>query len=127
MNDLRHLGVSEPDLLALPRYTGIGELHSEAEALGFAYVLEGATLGGRVICKHAADIGVGPAELSFFRSYGTAVGPMWRRFCEILETRCAESAGQAAAVRGALMAFEGLQAWLSGRAASLQEERGYGS
>jgi heme oxygenase len=116
--DLRRLGASEAELASIPRHAGLAPLHSEAEALGFGYVLEGATLGGQVISRHAASHGLDAAGLSFFRSYGAEVGPMWRRFCETLETHCNSAQAQAGAVRGALQAFEGLEAWILQRTAA---------
>jgi heme oxygenase len=116
--DLRRLGTSKAELAAIPRHSGLAPLQSEAEALGFGYVLEGATLGGQVISRHAAAHGLDAAGLSFFRSYGAEVGPMWRRFCEILEMHCHGAEAQAGAVFGALQAFEHLEAWILQRTAA---------
>jgi heme oxygenase len=53
-----------------------------AEAIGALYVLEGATLGGQIVCRQVAprlglDLAAGCA---FYGSYGPRVGPMWRAF-----------------------------------------------
>lgn len=114
--DLRSLGATAAELTAIPRHDGLAPLCSEAEALGFSYVLEGATLGGQVISRRAAAHGLDARGLSFFRSYGAEVGPMWRRFCDILEMHCRGAEAQAATVRGALQAFESLEAWILQRA-----------
>lgn len=58
-----------------------------AAALGALYVLEGASLGGRVIARHVADaLALTPdTGLAFFCGYGDATGEMWRRFGAALE------------------------------------------
>ena len=93
--------------------------HRHPGGPAFGYVLEGATLGGQVIGRHAAAHGLDAAGLSFFRSYGADVGPMWRRFCEILEMHCRGAEAQSGAVFGALQAFEHLEAWILQRTAAL--------
>lgn len=65
--------------------------------LGVAYVLEGATLGGAVLLRSVASLGVEPLRGgSFLSSYGATRGAMWRGLLAILadwEARgtCAES------------------------------------
>jgi heme oxygenase len=45
------------------------------------YVLEGATLGGRVISRHLAARGIGPdTGGAFFAGYGNQTGEMWKSF-----------------------------------------------
>jgi heme oxygenase len=55
------------------------------EALGLMYVLEGSTLGGRVIRKQVAARGGDMAGLSFLDPYGDGVGERWRSFLAVLE------------------------------------------
>ena len=74
-----------------------------AYAFGFAYVLEGATLGGRVIHKRLRAIGHSLEGVSFFDAYGPLTGSRWRSFCEILERECAGR--EAEAVTGACEGF----------------------
>ena len=81
-----------------------------AEALGFLYVLEGSTLGGRVIDKQLRLRGLSPEGLSFFQGYGEATGARWKAFCAVLE----RADDRAAAARGARSAFVQMEAWMCG-------------
>ena len=104
--DLDALGL---DAGRLPRFEA-PSFAGPAEALGFQYVLEGSTLGGRVIRKQAAVRGLPLTGLSFFDVYGLETGPRWRAFLEVLEIRCADHAADAA--RGARRGFDLIEAWL---------------
>ena len=81
-----------------------------AEALGFLYVLEGSTLGGRVIDKQLRLRGLSPEGLSFFQGYGEATGTRWKAFCAVLE----RADDRTAAARGARSAFVQMEAWMCG-------------
>lgn len=74
-----------------------------AEALGFAYVLEGATLGGRIVRRQVAQASASLDGLDFFDFYGADTGPRWQQFCRVLERECAADA--TAAVAGASAGF----------------------
>ena len=98
--DLETIGLplAEPkEGVALPPLSGT------SEALGFAYVLEGATLGGRVIRKQLARRGVPAAETRFFDGYGDDTGRRWSTFCAVLERDCAPAPEKA--VAGAIAGF----------------------
>jgi heme oxygenase len=84
-----------------------------SEALGFLYVLEGSTLGGRVIDKQLRLRGLSPEGLSFFQGYGEATGARWKAFCAVLE----RADDKAAAARGARSAFAQIEAWMCEAAA----------
>jgi heme oxygenase len=87
-----------------PRVTEAAKAESSAEAIGLLYVLEGATLGGKVIRKTVAAGGGDLAGLDFLDPYGDATAARWRAFLAVLD-----DVGQAdpdAAVRGALQGFE---------------------
>jgi heme oxygenase (biliverdin-IX-beta and delta-forming) len=111
--DLNHLGqCPHPDLLdAL-------DISSEGAAWGVLYVLEGATLGGQVICRQ-----LGPrlnlsarAGLRFYASYGELVGPRWKVFCALLTERAAHDlapeAFTAAAALAAQQTFRAFGRWV---------------
>jgi heme oxygenase len=83
-NDLQLLGVAlppMPDTIALPQF------NDHYQALGALYVLEGSTLGGKIICKmilqqlNLADM----SELTFFYGYGGETDSMWQRFKDTLD------------------------------------------
>jgi heme oxygenase len=91
--DFKALGLSDPEIAQLPLCAVIAPIESFEDALGCAYVLEGATLGGQLISRHlnslfAMDEGTGCA---FFLSYAGEVLPMWRSFIKTLnEHPCSE-------------------------------------
>lgn len=87
-----------------------------AEALGMLYVLEGSTLGGRMILRTLAARGVADPALGFLDPYGTETGARWRDFLAVL---CRELADDrclvAAACDGAVRGFAHAEKVLSGR------------
>ena len=77
-HDLRTLGA---DPARLPLADAVPRVEGAAAALGCMYVLEGATLGGRVISRHLAALGIGPdTGGAFFAGYGDETGEMWKSF-----------------------------------------------
>jgi heme oxygenase (biliverdin-IX-beta and delta-forming) len=102
LRDLCALGVNESHLVDLPQ-AHMPPLRETAQALGFAYVLEGATLGGRMIRKQITAMGNPLIGMNFFDVYGPATGTRWKEFCVVLERECAGNAP--AAVEGSLAGF----------------------
>lgn len=91
------------------RLPNVNSFHS---ALGVLYVLEGSTLGGRIIAqlisrKLAIDSG-----LSFFLSYGDDVELMWISFKDILRGPFSPEQEQDV-LAGALETFETFNYWLT--------------
>ena len=86
-------------------------------ALGALYVLEGSTLGGRVIERHVRQtLDVSPERGgSFFHGYGEGTGPMWQSFGRALEQWVATHGNTAAVVSGANACFTWLGDWLAQR------------
>jgi len=109
--DLVTLGYSLDAVRALPRCPA-PPLRDAPEALGSLYVMEGSTLGGRVILRHIGDrLGLdGSAGCAYFAGYGSATAPMWRSFLLRLDAADPLDAGRIAA--GATATFESLGAWL---------------
>ena len=100
--DLRVLGMQQPRL---------GEAQPLARrnldfALGCLYVLEGATLGGQIISRHLATLGIGPANGGlFFHGYGARTSEMWKSF-QLSATRyCVTEDQIGEAVSGAKSTF----------------------
>jgi len=76
-------------------------------ALGYMYVIEGSTLGGRVILKHIqSKLGIEEQKGgSFFSGYGADTGVRWKGFLSAL-TKYAESTGTGdEIIKGAQHAF----------------------
>lgn len=118
--DRRKLPLLERDLYALnlrplPVRAPRPALAGTAEALGALYVLEGATLGGRIIHRRVAGpLGITPAAGgAYYHGYGDETGPAWKAFGQALE-RWAERTGQGArVVDGGVACFAALEAWLA--------------
>lgn len=112
--DLRDLGVDPatvPDCPAVPR------LDTTARALGAAYVVEGATLGGTGISRHVRAHVPSPAPdaCRFFSPYGSRTGGMWRAFQSALaayELEHGGVAGHPGVLAAADETFAALEAWL---------------
>ena len=89
--------------------------HSRAEALGMLYVLEGSTLGGRLILRTLAAKGVSDPDLAFLDPYGSESGARWREFLAVLENETGGDAGRIGdAEKGAVRGFEHAEAVLCG-------------
>ena len=84
--DLAALGLAPAAVAALPRCGWAPLPGRPAAALGCLYVVEGATLGGRLIARLVERrLGLGPRTgAAFFGAYGPEVGPRWRAFCSVL-------------------------------------------
>jgi|SRR5689334_1211609 len=98
-NDLRKLG--EPASGTGPEV--LAAVPSQPFAFGFLYVLEGATLGVRVIRKRVAAVSCALEGLDFFDGYGASTSRRWHEFCAILERECAHAPEDAE--RGAVQGF----------------------
>ncbi len=118
--DLVALGLSQAEIASASRCRDLPELEGMAEALGVAYVLEGATLGARIIAGRARDkLGVSPEPGGggqFFGAYGRDTGSRWRAFLATLEDAIAPGERPRAA-RAARETFESLERWLAARGA----------
>ncbi|MBP0444459.1 biliverdin-producing heme oxygenase [Roseomonas sp. SSH11] len=104
-DDLHTLGLEARSLPACPPPA----LHGRAEAMGSLYVMEGSTLGGRVILKALDRLGLpGEGGRSYFAGYGDATGAMWRAFLQRLEAE-PDASG---VLRGAKATFAALADWM---------------
>ncbi len=115
-DDLTRLGMSPAYIDSLPRCHELPAVTVLADALGCLYVLEGATLGGRIICREAENaLGVLPGRgCSFWASYGERVGEMWKDFCRILERYAAATPGETERIiTAAAGTFTCLDRWLA--------------
>jgi len=61
-------------------------IDSYGTALGALYVLEGSTLGGRIIAEILAGQLGSEKCLSYFNSYGNETAGMWQSFKDLLDT-----------------------------------------
>jgi heme oxygenase len=109
--DLVDLGLTGAELRSLERCTHLPPLDTADRALGCAYVLEGSTLGGRVIFKHLTRVFPDRAgiPLRFFAGDGDRTAENWRRFCTAFNATAADVDEVSAA---ASAAFDSIAAWL---------------
>lgn len=106
----RRLPLLEADLRALAEpaapVANAAAPTSPAEAMGMLYVLEGSTLGARIIRGALAKQGAHLEGLSFLDPYGPDTGQMWRSFLTVLRRVVGEQPdGPEAVVRGGLAGF----------------------
>ena len=111
----RKLSFLAEDLEALgraaPPDADLTELHLSApRALGLQYVLEGATLGARVLAREVRSAGGDLRGLSFFDCYGAEAGARFRAFCDVLEGRPDETDD---IIAGAVLGFQIMDAALA--------------
>jgi heme oxygenase (biliverdin-IX-beta and delta-forming) len=90
---------------AFPDSTNRLDILTRAAAFGALYVLEGSSLGGRVILKELKLRRASLGGLRFLDPYGSHTGQRWRSFLAILEREVRSSEQKFDAVQGALSTF----------------------
>jgi heme oxygenase len=113
--DLADLGLTAPAVEALPRCGWEPPSGGPAPALGCLYVVEGATLGGRLIARDAERrLGLGPGTGgAFFMAYGADLGPRWRTFCSVLAGASSTPVAEGEIVAAACDTFAAFGCWLA--------------
>lgn len=108
--DLQHFQITAE---ALPLCRELPSIETPADVLGCLYVLEGATLGGRIIGQHVhAELGITSATGGrFFAGYEGDTGSMWNAMRKIL-LRCAvDVQTENAIVANSIATFVSLRRW----------------
>lgn len=84
LDDLRSLGLSSPDLASIPILDELPPMRNDSERLGVAYVVEGSTLGGRVLQHRSAH----PAWQTsrFLAGYGAETRARWSEFTNFMQS-----------------------------------------
>lgn len=90
-----------------------GHTYSPAFAMGMIYVVEGSTLGGRVILKNIEKtLGYNAGDGGkYFAGYGTQTGPLWKSFLAAF-TEFAETHSEQDIIAGADFAFTTIHNYL---------------
>lgn len=117
--DLIALGADSQAVMLTDQCQSVPACPDPAAAFGCLYVLEGATLGGRMLLPLVESRLELSAEhgAAFLASYGEAVAVMWRSFGAALDAWCRVPERAACAARTAVATFDALGAWLcEGRA-----------
>lgn len=115
--DLVAIGTTRASIDALPRCLDLPVVADPGDVLGCLYVVEGATLGGKIVSRLVGrTLGLAPDHgCSFFASYGERVGEMWAEFRRVLEEYSAVTPGAGdRIVAAAIETFSGLDRWVSG-------------
>jgi len=114
-DDFASLAVDSEELARLPNCGSLPRLETVPEALGCLYVLEGSTLGGKIITRRLKKIL--PVDesrgCSFFNSYGDDVGRMWSSFLEVLGRHCERHGDADVVIHSACQTFASLDRWFS--------------
>lgn len=107
--DLRALNVSPA-----PSCPPITWVHDLPSAMGTIYVIEGSTLGGRVIVKRVMDqLGLTPENgCSYYFGYGPETGNKWKGFMAALEACQFSDDDATKVVAAATKTFDALNAWM---------------
>ncbi len=108
--DLTWLAV---DTCALPRCHRLPEFSTRASAIGGLYVIEGATLGGRVLLRrYGASLKVTPGSgAAFLGCYGDQLGERWQATRAVIAAAAAHET-VTALVEGAASTFDTFAHWL---------------
>jgi heme oxygenase len=108
-DDIISLGGTVPQKAtgqALPRIT------DHLEALGALYVIEGSTLGGKIISKMMQQqLNLGEKGLSFFTSYGDKTEAMWESFKDALNQQAQNPEQEAVVIAAANQTFLKFGEW----------------
>ena len=92
--------------------------------LGTTYVLEGATLGGAVLLRSVAELGITAQRGgAFLASYGSARGAMWRAFLSTLADWGARGICEEEVERATKAAFAAARHYLLGERVTLAAVR----
>jgi len=120
LRERSHVGRLYRDLVALGREpspqhaSDVGEVTSFEHALGALYVMEGSTLGGRIILRHLeeSEIDIPTGARSFFGGHGPDTGVMWRSFVSSLDAFGElHPTSRTAVQQGAQRTFDAVIAW----------------
>lgn len=108
LHDLAAIGHDDEPL---PLCESLPVIENTAQAFGALYVLEGSTLGGKMIAKMLlknAALNITPGALSFFSGYKEETGSKWKAFLEALNKQ--EEPAQV--VQAANETFYHLKGWM---------------
>jgi heme oxygenase len=113
LEDLSKTGISDDKISNLPVYKfKTGDV---AEALGVMYVLEGSTLGGKILYKHMHQYLNMDAEngASYFYGYGSKTGILWKNFIAAFVDYAVEENCEQKIISSAVLTFTAIGNWLN--------------
>lgn len=110
LRDIENLG----DYSEIKKAVLLPQICNTPSAIGALYVLEGSTLGGKIISRMITEKTGLNKSLDFFTGYGSETGKMWKKFTDYLSL-IKEEAAQNQIVNGAEDTFKFFIIWLSER------------
>ncbi|MBE9461268.1 biliverdin-producing heme oxygenase [Dyadobacter subterraneus] len=112
-DDLRKTGFSKEQVANLPVFKF--NPSSTADALGTMYVLEGSTLGGKILYKHINQVLRLNEETgaSYFYGYGQQTGLLWKTFISTLANYAVEENCEQQIISSAISTFNAIGHWLN--------------
>ncbi|TDE12857.1 biliverdin-producing heme oxygenase [Dyadobacter psychrotolerans] len=112
IRDLFNTGISPEITDKLPGYHF--RANGIAEALGVMYVLEGSTLGGKILYKHINNtLGLDASHgASYFWGYGTETGLLWKTFISSLAAFAVQKSCEKEIISSAVQTFTAINNWL---------------
>ncbi|MFD0795747.1 biliverdin-producing heme oxygenase [Mucilaginibacter litoreus] len=109
--DIKALGETVP---AKANSDTLPRIKNHLEALGALYVIEGSTLGGKIISKMMEQqLALNGAGLSFFTGYGDRTGQMWETFKQVLDQQAANPEQEAVVIAAANETFLKFGEWFA--------------
>ena len=113
LRDLRALGYDSSAIERLPLCRDLPVVATSAAVLGCIYVLDGATLGGRIISRQVAEtLGIdADGGLAFFSSAGANVPAEWRHLVAVIEANTSAEADRDEAADCAARTFACFKSW----------------
>lgn len=107
--DLEDLGSEIP---AKASGNALPTINLHLQALGALYVIEGSTLGGKIISKMMQQhLGLTGSGLSFFSGYGEQTEHMWDTFKEVLDQQARNPEEEAVVIAAANETFLKFGKW----------------
>jgi len=103
------------NLRATNKDVSLPGINNIAGAFGAMYVLEGSTMGGKIISKIlAGNLGRQPSDIRFFNYYGADADALWGQFVQTLNTFAEEldDAGKDTIISAARNTFHCFKAWI---------------
>lgn len=108
-NDLTFLGAGVP---ARAEGDALPVINNHLQAIGALYVIEGSTLGGKIISKMMQQqLGMDGQGLSFFLGYGDRSTQMWDTFKEMLDGQAQNPEQEAVVIAAANETFLKFGEW----------------
>ncbi len=104
----------EEDTAAIRLYDDLPTINTPAQAFGSLYVMEGSTLGGRLIAKNLAQaLGLDASGgAAFFNGYGPQTGSRWKAFQQAMLRFSADFHQDEEMIDTANETFQKLEQWI---------------